>query len=171
MKPFLTILGLMWALVVQIGANELEKNFAAPPDSAKPHVWWHWMEGSVTKAGITADLEAMQRVGLGGASADLGVGASAESAGQLASDVELDVGIADEQRLGIGVNGDELDAFEAAVDHAIDGIASATTHPDDLDWDVSQRKRALAGEIDTYQWEKRYLHKSGRIVWGFLHIL
>ncbi len=67
MKPFLTILGLMWALVVQIGANELEKNFAAPPDSAKPHVWWHWMEGSVTKAGITADLEAMQRVGLGGA--------------------------------------------------------------------------------------------------------
>jgi len=42
------------------------------------------------------------------------------------------------------------------------------THPDDVEWDLLQRKRALAGEIETYQWEKRYIHKSGRIVWGFL---
>jgi len=39
------------------------------------------------------------------------------------------------------------------------------THPDDLAEDLLQRKRALAGEIDTYQREKRYLHKSGSIVW------
>ena len=45
----------------------LEKNFAAPPDSAAPRTWWHWMNGSVTKAGITADLEAMRRVGIRGA--------------------------------------------------------------------------------------------------------
>ncbi|MDP2035475.1 MAG: PAS domain S-box protein [Polaromonas sp.] len=42
------------------------------------------------------------------------------------------------------------------------------THPDDIEWDVLQRKRALAGEIETYNWEKRYIHKSGRIVWGHL---
>jgi PAS domain S-box-containing protein len=42
------------------------------------------------------------------------------------------------------------------------------THPDDIEWDVLQRKRALAGEIETYNWEKRYLHKTGRIVWGHL---
>lgn len=42
------------------------------------------------------------------------------------------------------------------------------THPGDIEWDVLQRKRALAGEIETYQWEKRYLHKSGHIVWGYL---
>lgn len=42
------------------------------------------------------------------------------------------------------------------------------THPDDVEWDVQQRNRALAGEIETYQWEKRYIHRSGRIVWGFL---
>ncbi|HYW55959.1 MAG TPA: PAS domain S-box protein [Polaromonas sp.] len=42
------------------------------------------------------------------------------------------------------------------------------THPDDVEWDVLQRKRALAGEIETYQWEKRYIHQSGRIVWGYL---
>ncbi|WP_096662999.1 PAS domain S-box protein [Polaromonas sp. AET17H-212] len=42
------------------------------------------------------------------------------------------------------------------------------THPEDVEWDLLQRKRALAGEIETYQWEKRYLHKSGRIVWAYL---
>ncbi len=39
------------------------------------------------------------------------------------------------------------------------------THPDDLAEDLLQRKRVLAGEIDTYQREKRYLHRSGSIVW------
>ncbi|HXH60861.1 MAG TPA: glycosyl hydrolase, partial [Fimbriimonadaceae bacterium] len=32
-----------------------------------PHTWWHWMDGNVTKEGITADLEAMKQVGIGGA--------------------------------------------------------------------------------------------------------
>ncbi|HQR99833.1 MULTISPECIES: PAS domain S-box protein [unclassified Polaromonas] len=42
------------------------------------------------------------------------------------------------------------------------------THPDDIEWDLLQRKRALDGEIETYQREKRYIHKSGHIVWGSL---
>ncbi len=42
-------------------------DFRNPPASARPHTWWHWMNGNVTKDGITADLEAMARVGLGGA--------------------------------------------------------------------------------------------------------
>jgi len=46
--------------------------------------------------------------------------------------------------------------------------ATDTTHPDDMAEDLLQRKRALAGEIDTYQREKRYLHKSGRLVWAIL---
>lgn len=45
----------------------LESGFKSPPDEARPHTWWHWMNGNVTRAGITADLEAMKRVGLGGA--------------------------------------------------------------------------------------------------------
>ncbi len=48
-------------------AGELEQGFVTPPDSARPQTWWHWMNGNVTKAGITADLEAMKRIGLGGA--------------------------------------------------------------------------------------------------------
>jgi PAS domain S-box-containing protein len=42
------------------------------------------------------------------------------------------------------------------------------THPEDIAEDLSLRKRALAGEIETYQREKRYIHKSGRVVWAYL---
>jgi len=45
----------------------IEKNFRNPPASAKPWVFWYWMHGAVSKEGITADLEAMKEVGIGGA--------------------------------------------------------------------------------------------------------
>jgi hypothetical protein len=48
-------------------ADPLETGFLNPPDSAKPQTWWHWMNGNITKSGITADLEAMKGIGLGGA--------------------------------------------------------------------------------------------------------
>jgi hypothetical protein len=54
----------------------MESDFRTPPDSAKPRVWWHWMSGNVTQEGITADLEWMHRVGIGGMQmfdGDLGV--------------------------------------------------------------------------------------------------
>ena len=47
--------------------DELEKNFLNPPASAKPWVFWYWMHAAVSKEGITADLEAMKQVGIGGA--------------------------------------------------------------------------------------------------------
>jgi hypothetical protein len=47
-------------------AAPLLDGFRNPPDSARPEVWWHWMNGNVTREGITADLEAMKRVGIGG---------------------------------------------------------------------------------------------------------
>lgn len=47
-------------------AAELEQSFLNPPESAKPLTWWHWIDGNVTKSGITGDLEAMKRAGLGG---------------------------------------------------------------------------------------------------------
>jgi hypothetical protein len=45
---------------------ELEKNFQHPPASARPWVYWFWLNGNISSNGITADLEAMQRVGIGG---------------------------------------------------------------------------------------------------------
>ncbi len=50
----------------RVSADDLQKNFSAPPASARPWVYWFWLNGNITKPGITADLEAMQRVGIGG---------------------------------------------------------------------------------------------------------
>ena len=45
---------------------ELENGFRNPPDSVRPRTWWHWREGRISKEGITAELEAMKRIGVGG---------------------------------------------------------------------------------------------------------
>ncbi len=47
-------------------ADTLEKGFLSPPDSARPWVYWIALNGNLSKEGITADLEAMARVGIGG---------------------------------------------------------------------------------------------------------
>ncbi|MDQ4127631.1 MAG: PAS domain S-box protein [Actinomycetota bacterium] len=39
------------------------------------------------------------------------------------------------------------------------------THPDDLEGDLGRMRRILAGEIETYTLEKRYLRKDGSEVW------
>lgn len=50
-----------------VQTDALAVAFKNPPASAKPHTWWHWMDGNITKDGITKDLEAMRASGLGGA--------------------------------------------------------------------------------------------------------
>src|ERR1700683_5869110 len=54
-----------WSVCAQ-NADPLERGFMDPPDSAKPRVWWHWMNGNISKEGIKLDLEWMKRVGIGG---------------------------------------------------------------------------------------------------------
>ncbi len=44
----------------------LARGFQQPPASARPWTYWFWLNGNITKEGITADLEALQRVGIGG---------------------------------------------------------------------------------------------------------
>jgi diguanylate cyclase (GGDEF)-like protein/PAS domain S-box-containing protein len=44
------------------------------------------------------------------------------------------------------------------------------THPDDLDTDLGQLARLLAGEIDRYELRKRYLHADGHALWAQLTV-
>jgi len=44
----------------------------------------------------------------------------------------------------------------------------AVTHPDDLDIGLDLVRRTLAGEMDSNQFEKRYFHKLGHVVWAQL---
>ena len=46
--------------------DEVYKNFINPPAAAKPRVWWHWMNGNITKEGIQKDMEWMEKSGIGG---------------------------------------------------------------------------------------------------------
>jgi len=46
--------------------QKLEAGFMAPPDEAKPRVWWHWMDGNVSWEGARLDMDWMKRVGIGG---------------------------------------------------------------------------------------------------------
>lgn len=56
-----------WSLcVVPLRGQELERGFQTPPASARPRVWWHWMNGNITKEGIALDLDWMHRVGIVG---------------------------------------------------------------------------------------------------------
>ncbi|MBO0947917.1 glycosyl hydrolase [Fibrella forsythiae] len=52
-------------LLARPGVSAAQKNAAL--QSAKPWVFWYWMQGAVSKEGITADLEAMKAAGIGGA--------------------------------------------------------------------------------------------------------
>ncbi len=55
------------ALAVDSGQPDaLSAGFMEPPNSAKPRVWWHWMNGNITKEGIKLDLDWMKRIGIGG---------------------------------------------------------------------------------------------------------
>lgn len=44
------------------------------------------------------------------------------------------------------------------------------THPDDLAADLAQLRRVLAGEIDSYSLEKRFLRKGGGILWSLVSV-
>ncbi len=70
-RPTATLSGLILLIVstlshAQPTPDALADGFRTPPLSAKPRVWWHWMNGNVTRTGITKDLEWMKRVGIGG---------------------------------------------------------------------------------------------------------
>ncbi len=47
-------------------SDALLSGFQEPPDSARPRVWWHWMNGNVTWEGAQADMDWMKRIGIRG---------------------------------------------------------------------------------------------------------
>ena len=67
--PILRVIVAVFALAqtaARLLAGDLESGFLKPPPEARPWVYWFWLNGNITSNGITADLEAMQRVGVGG---------------------------------------------------------------------------------------------------------
>lgn len=43
----------------------LKEQFLGPPEDARPGVYWYFMDGNLSKEGMTADLESMKQAGIG----------------------------------------------------------------------------------------------------------
>ncbi len=69
MRRFLVVL-LVNSFMLSIAAGQagtLLNSFRSPADSLRPWVYWVWMDGNLSREGITADLESMKHAGIGGA--------------------------------------------------------------------------------------------------------
>jgi hypothetical protein len=53
-------------LAMPAHADDLADGFHNPPQTARPRVWWHWLNGNITTDGIDKDLDWMARMGIGG---------------------------------------------------------------------------------------------------------
>ena len=60
---FLILIACTFAL--STSADQLADGFTKPPEQTKPWCYWYWISDNVSKEGITKDLEAMARVGIG----------------------------------------------------------------------------------------------------------
>lgn len=46
------------------GQPDLEKDFVSPPETVQTAVYWHWVNGNISKEGIVKDLYAMKQAGI-----------------------------------------------------------------------------------------------------------
>ena len=62
----LMLTGVLFGILCGVSRGAQTDPFAHPPASDRPWVYWFWKNGNISREGITADLEAMERVGIGG---------------------------------------------------------------------------------------------------------
>ncbi len=60
------VLALFPILPLYAQREEILKEFPCPSMEYRPRVWWHWMNGNVTREGIRKDLMWMKESGVGG---------------------------------------------------------------------------------------------------------
>ncbi len=53
MKRIVLAILALSALGRSAAGDELEKNFTTPPEATRPGCYWYWMDGHITKVGIT----------------------------------------------------------------------------------------------------------------------
>ena len=63
---WLVLAGGIGAGAADVRTDELAGGFRQPPDSAKPRVYWWWLNSRVNREGITRDLEEYRAKGIGG---------------------------------------------------------------------------------------------------------
>lgn len=66
MRKLLVVWVLTFVSALAVQGQTLDEVFQCPPQEARPLMIWQWMDGVVSSEGITADLEAYKKAGLGG---------------------------------------------------------------------------------------------------------
>lgn len=66
-KRHIILFSLLLSIIFNSIAVDIRNLWSTSPKDAKPWVFWYWMQGAVSKEGITADLEAMKQNGIAGA--------------------------------------------------------------------------------------------------------
>jgi PAS domain S-box-containing protein len=77
----------------------------------------------------------------------------------------------------VGLDGQFLklnQVYSQLFDYTLDELMTMTfvelTHPDDLALAMAHTEQLVSGEIADFQLEKRYFHKTGRIIYGLLNV-
>src|SRR5512136_1102821 len=61
-----TVISSLICSCAKIPVNDyLKKGFLSPPDTARPGVYWYFMDGNLDREAMTADLESMKAAGIG----------------------------------------------------------------------------------------------------------
>src|SRR5262249_3561912 len=61
----LLMVGLLGLIPLRGAVPSLEERFKNPPPETRLWTFWYWVNGQVSKEGITRDLEAMHQFGIG----------------------------------------------------------------------------------------------------------
>lgn len=65
-RKILLLTTLLLASGLSYAQSDILKEFENPPREYRPQVWWHWMNGNITREGLDKDLDWMDRVGISG---------------------------------------------------------------------------------------------------------
>lgn len=68
------------------------------------------------------------------------------------------------------VNNSLVEMFGYSEEAFLETDFQSLTHPEDLEGDLDLLNKTLAGEISTYQIEKRYFKSDGSTIWGLLSV-
>lgn len=62
----ISVIALSFAILScnSVPTDSLKEAFKSPPDSSKPGVYWYFMDGNLSREGMTKDLESMKEVGI-----------------------------------------------------------------------------------------------------------